>query len=64
MRLTRILCKQHIDRMFKKHWRIQGRKVPIQTGAEAELRERGIPLTDPLELMKDKSKPLERYFVF
>jgi large subunit ribosomal protein L37 len=45
--------------MFKKHWKIQGRRVPIETGAEAEVRELGLPLTNPLELIQEKSPRIE-----
>lgn len=56
MRIVRVLYRQHIDRMFKKHWRIQGQRVPIETGAEAHLKELGIPVYDPNELVREARK--------
>ncbi|KAG7297953.1 hypothetical protein JYU34_018707 [Plutella xylostella] len=60
MRLTQILNRQHIGFMFKKHWVVQGKRVPLDTGIEAELREKGIPIEDALEFVKEKPQQHER----
>lgn len=52
MRLSQVLCRQHLDFMFKKHWRIQGKRNPRDTGAEAILKSRGIQITDATNLLK------------
>ncbi|XP_055524558.1 39S ribosomal protein L37, mitochondrial [Wyeomyia smithii] len=53
MRFTPILLRQHIGFHFKKHWIIQGKRVPVETGAQAELEARGIPVIDANELLKE-----------
>lgn len=53
MRITSILYRQHLDRMFKKHWRVQGRRVPIDTGAEAHLKSLGLPIIEASDVVKD-----------
>lgn len=52
MRVSQALCRQHLDFMFKKHWRIQGKRNIRETGAEAILKSRGIKITDATELMR------------
>lgn len=37
MRLTQICLRQHIGRMFKRHWVVQGKKTPIDNGSISEL---------------------------
>ncbi|XP_026470829.1 39S ribosomal protein L37, mitochondrial-like [Ctenocephalides felis] len=54
MRLITVLRAQHLDRMFKKHWVIQGRRKIIETGAEAALTAKGIPVIDASEAIKEK----------
>jgi hypothetical protein len=54
MRLTTVLCKQHIGRMFKKHWRIQRKRVPIVSQAEGALEALGIPVYDANDIIEEK----------
>lgn len=54
MRVTSVLCKQHIERMFKKHWRIQKTRVPCPTEAESEMEARGIPVYEPEDIIEEK----------
>ncbi|XP_064540659.1 large ribosomal subunit protein mL37-like [Drosophila montana] len=51
MRLTNKLYAQHIGWHFKKHWQVQGRRVPKETGAAAELLKTGIQLKTPEEVL-------------
>ncbi|XP_026314915.1 39S ribosomal protein L37, mitochondrial [Hyposmocoma kahamanoa] len=60
MRLTQILNRQHIGFMFKKHWLVQGKPVPINTKVEEYLKSKGIPVEDALEFVKEKPEPRER----
>ncbi|XP_053613684.1 large ribosomal subunit protein mL37 [Plodia interpunctella] len=60
MKLSQILYRQHIGFMFKKHWLVQGKKVPIETGVEQVLKARGIPVEDALEFVKEKPEKRER----
>lgn len=53
MRITSSLLRQHIDFMFKKHWRIQGKRIPYETGAAAELKAKGLTINDPNEYLKE-----------
>lgn len=54
MRLSKVLNRQHIDRMFKFHWRIQGKQVPINTQVEEVLAAKGIPVCDPKEVIFER----------
>lgn len=54
MRLTTVLCKQHIGRMFKKHWRLQRKRVPIVTQAEGAVEAKGIPVYDANDIIEEK----------
>lgn len=54
MRLTQVLNRQHIGFMFKKHWLVQGKRVPIDTGLEEKLKAQGIQVEDALEFIKEK----------
>ncbi|CAH0690182.1 unnamed protein product [Spodoptera exigua] len=60
MRLSQVLSRQHIDFMFKKHWRVQGKRVPIDTGLEEQLKAKGIQFEDALEFVKGKPVEHER----
>ncbi|CAH0400498.1 unnamed protein product [Chilo suppressalis] len=57
MKLTQVLNRQHIGFMFKKHWLVQGKRVPIDTGVEDYLKAKGIPVEDALEFVSEKPKP-------
>lgn len=63
MKLTKVLYRQHIDRMFKAHWRVQGKRVPIDTKATQILASKGIPLYDPKELVQEKREKLWYFHV-
>lgn len=54
MRLTRRLCAQHLDWMFKKHWQVQGKRVPRDSGAISELQKVGIQVKDVNEVLSPK----------
>lgn len=54
MRLTAVLCKQHIERMFKKHWRLQKTRVPHPTEAASEMEARGIPIYEPNDIIEER----------
>lgn len=63
MRLSTVLLRQHIGFHFKRHWILKGKRVPSETGAEAELVARGIPFVDPNEVIKEHKVPLPRFEV-
>lgn len=60
MRITNALWKQHLDFMFKQHWRVQGKRVPIDTGTEAHMQALNIPVVDALEFIKPKPQQYPR----
>lgn len=60
MKLTQVLNRQHIGFMFKKHWLVQGKRVPIDTGLESILKEKGIPVQDALEFITNEPEKRER----
>ncbi|XP_034475449.1 39S ribosomal protein L37, mitochondrial [Drosophila innubila] len=57
MRLTNKLYAQHIGWHFKKHWQVQGRRVPKETGAAAELLKMGLQVKSTDEVLNPKSGP-------
>lgn len=59
MRVISVLYRQHIDRMFKKHWRIQGNRIPRDTGAETHLKSLGIPVFDAQDIIKETKKEIK-----
>ncbi|XP_063627943.1 large ribosomal subunit protein mL37 [Cydia splendana] len=59
MRITQVLNRQHIGFMFKKHWKIQGNRVPIESGVADKLKAKGIPVVDALEFVKEKPQHTE-----
>jgi hypothetical protein len=40
--------------MFKRHWRLQRKRVPIVTGAESAMEARGIPVCDATDIIEEK----------
>lgn len=60
MRLTQILNRQHIDFMFKRHWLVQGKRVPGNTFVEEYLAKKGVKIEDALEYIKEKPEQHER----
>lgn len=56
MKVTQVLHKQHIYKMFVKHWMIQGKKVPRDTGAHKALLERGIAVHQPEDIVFQQQK--------
>ncbi|XP_049877666.1 39S ribosomal protein L37, mitochondrial [Pectinophora gossypiella] len=60
MRLTKILNRQHIGFMFKKHWLVQGKRIPFDTKVEEYLKAKGIQVEDALEFVKEKPEVREK----
>lgn len=56
MRLTQALRAQHLGHMFKKHWLVQGRRTPKDSGAKAILAARNIEVVDAVDLVKPARK--------
>ncbi|XP_016959775.1 39S ribosomal protein L37, mitochondrial [Drosophila biarmipes] len=54
MRLTKTLCAQHLGWHFKKHWLVQGKRVPKETGAAAELLKLGVKVKNPEDILNPK----------
>lgn len=52
MRPTQVLRAQHLGFMFKKHWLIQGRRTPKESGAKALLEAQNIAVVDANEFVK------------
>lgn len=58
MRLTKVLCKQHIGFMFKKHWVYQGKRVPVEHGVDY-IKSKGIEVLDANEFVEEKFSPIK-----
>ncbi|KAJ8946418.1 hypothetical protein NQ314_008900 [Rhamnusium bicolor] len=54
MRKTSVLLRQHIGWYFMKHWRIQGQRKPLETGAERSIKEKGFPVYKPEDILREK----------
>ncbi|XP_075147365.1 mitochondrial ribosomal protein L37 [Haematobia irritans] len=52
MRFSPRLYAQHLGWTFKKHWQIQGKRVPSDNGALKELQKAGILVKDPSQIVK------------
>lgn len=60
MRLSPVLNRQHIGFMFKKHWVVQGKRLPIDLHIEDYLTAKGIKVEDALEYVNRKPQEHER----
>lgn len=56
MRITQVLCRQHIGRMFKRHWEVQGKRRVQETGVAKELLAMGRKVTDSKEFFVNLKK--------
>ncbi|KAH8342123.1 hypothetical protein KR059_012603 [Drosophila kikkawai] len=56
MRLTNTLCAQHIGWHFKKHWLVQGKRVPKETGAAAELLKLAVAVKSPEDILNPRKE--------
>lgn len=60
MRLSPVLNRQHIGFMFKNHWLVQGKRVPIDFHIEDYLKSKGIKVEDAVEFVNKKPQEHER----
>lgn len=54
MRLSPQLCHQHIGWNFKKLWQLKQTRKVINTGLEKKLREKGISVYQPSDILEEK----------
>lgn len=59
MRFTARLYAQHLGWTFKKHWQIQGKRIPNDTGAAADLEKLGIKVKDVQDVIAAKKEMLQ-----
>lgn len=59
MRLTSKLYAQHLGWTFKKHWKVQGKRVPRDTGAQNVLASMGFEVKEVKEALKPKLEKIE-----
>lgn len=62
MKRSATLLRQHIGWHFDKHWSVQGKRKPLNTGAEKVLKERHIPVCQPEDLLQE-NRVFEKYFL-
>jgi len=58
MKLTLPLCKQHLLRMARRHWYIQGNKKIQPTTAERNVREKGLEIVDGVDSYVRPPRPI------
>lgn len=61
MRITAALCRQHIGTMFKRHWQIQGKRIPHKTNAFLALEKKGVPIVNALEVVYPKKEKIPEF---
>lgn len=58
MRITQSLCAQHIYQAFKRHWKIQGARIPRDNGSLEACDANGVKYEDVLEFYRPKREKL------
>lgn len=61
MRLTQALRAQHLGHMFKKHWMVQGRRTPKDSGARALLEAHNIEVVDAVDVVRPPRVRVDTY---
>lgn len=64
MRLSTVLFQQHIGRMFRDHWRVQGKRLVIDNGALNAVQQRGLDFEDVEEFIKSENAITNEMYVF
>lgn len=59
MKITQVLCKQHLGRMIKFNWFAATKKRPVETHAEFRLAKMGIAVVDPLDIVNPIRERIE-----
>ncbi|XP_063704454.1 large ribosomal subunit protein mL37 [Culicoides brevitarsis] len=54
MRITLTLLKQHNARMFRRHWQVQGKRIPKDMKSEESLVARGIPIVEATSFLQQR----------
>uniref|UniRef100_A0A336KZI8 Large ribosomal subunit protein mL37 n=1 Tax=Culicoides sonorensis TaxID=179676 RepID=A0A336KZI8_CULSO len=54
MRITLQLLKQHNQRMFRRHWYVQGKRTPIDLKSEEALMKKGLPIIEANTFINQK----------
>lgn len=54
MRLTITLLKQHNQRMFRRHWLVQGKKTPIDMKSEEVLVKKGVQIVEATSFLDSR----------
>lgn len=60
MKITQVLLRQHLGRMFKYNWFFHSRQTLGETGTDQKLKNLDISVIDPEELL-NPPKPLIEY---
>ncbi|KAJ8948101.1 hypothetical protein NQ318_008454 [Aromia moschata] len=54
MKKSVVLFRQHIGWHFTKHWRVQGKRKLLETGAEKALKEKQLPVYQAEDILKEE----------
>lgn len=59
MKLSTVRFQQHVGKMFRRHWKVQGTKRVLDHGSLKQLQMRGIEFEDALDVIKEKQNKRE-----
>lgn len=54
MRITLSLLKQHNQRMFRRHWLVQGKKIPKDMKSEEALVKKGVQIIEASSFLESR----------
>jgi len=56
MKLTAVLCSEHIGNAFKRHWKVQSQRQVFEYGNRKQLESKGIPVLDAVEVFQNNQR--------
>lgn len=54
MRLTAVVCSQHIGNAFRQIWKVQHKRKVLEFGLKEKLEAKGLPVVDAVEFLNLK----------
>jgi hypothetical protein len=54
MRLSAVVCSQHIGNGFRQIWKVQSKRKVLEFGVKEKLEVKGLPVVDAIEFLNLK----------